>query len=114
MADLKQIFIRVQEPDGKWVNKSLKDCDLGQFLEWAIPRAKVVVDRLGCPSFFRFVAFDDLDELKNDFIDWLRDHGEIVYEVKLELLEELEDCEADLSKNLIPVKSLENALGPNN
>jgi len=83
MADIERIFIRVQEPDGSWATKSLKDCHLGQFLMWAVPRAKVVVDRSGIPSFFASVFdLDDFDKLKSDFVDWLRAHGEIVYELK--------------------------------
>jgi len=82
MANIERIFIRVQESDGSWVTKSLKDCHLGQFLDWAVPRTNSVVERLGVPSFFKFARFDDLDQLKSDFVDWLRAHGEIVYELK--------------------------------
>jgi len=82
MANIDRIFIRVQEPDGSWATKSLKDCTLIQFLNWAIPRAKSVVLRKHISDFFDSAAFDDPDKLKSDFVDWLRAHGEIVYELK--------------------------------
>jgi len=82
MADIERIFIRAQEPNGSWVTKSLKDCSLWQFLDWAVPRAREVSSRLGIPNFFLFAVFDHPDELKSDFVDWLRANGEIVYELK--------------------------------
>jgi len=80
MANIERIFIRVQEPDGSWKTKSLKDCSLIQFLRWAIPRANRIEKDF--PGFSKLVSSVDPNELKRDFVDWLRVNGEIVYELK--------------------------------
>jgi len=82
MADLARIFISVKEPDGKWITKSLADCSFTQFLAWAMVRHRAVQERFPFEDYLHRMDADWLSELKSDFVDFLRSHGQIVYELR--------------------------------
>jgi len=75
MIELDKILIPSQEENGTWTEKSLKDCNWMQFLNWAIWRL-VEIGALFPWDAYPLRSQADFDELKRAFVDFLRAHGE--------------------------------------